>query len=98
MQPLVPWETIGLNTVLYDLPPAETGNSLDAAGLISAVTDERADAERYRWLKSQRGQEHDSLLTVQHELDGVVWGSDLDAAIDAARAALQPAEEGGGQP
>jgi len=59
------------------------------------AADER-DAQRYRWLKSQCGQEHHSLLTVQHELDGIVSGADLDAAIDNSRAALdQPAEEGG---
>lgn len=45
----------------------------------------RKDAERYRWLRRWKGQEHEPLFTVQHELDGTLWGGDLDAAIDAAR-------------
>lgn len=44
-----------------------------------------ADAERYQWLRRCRGMEHDPLFTVQHEIDGTLWGGDLDAAIDAAR-------------
>ncbi|WP_343742108.1 hypothetical protein [Herbaspirillum huttiense] len=31
MEALLPWETIGINTVLYDSPPAGTANNLDAA-------------------------------------------------------------------
>ncbi|NSX18130.1 hypothetical protein HTY52_28920 [Cupriavidus taiwanensis] len=42
------------------------------------------DAERYRWLRRCKGQEHDPLFTVHHELDGTLWGGDLDAAIDTA--------------
>lgn len=53
----------------------------------------RIDAQRYRWLRRCRGQEHDPLFTVQHELDGILWGGDLDAAIDAAMSAL-PADGG----
>jgi len=60
---------------------------------VQPVADER-DAARYRWLKSQCGQEHHSLLTVQHELDGIVSGADLDEAIDSARAALCPPAAG----
>ena len=46
--------------------------------------DIRRDALRYRWLRRCRGQEHDPLFTVVHELDGLLWGGDLDAALDAA--------------
>ena len=56
--------------------------------------DVQRDAERYRWLRRCRGQEHDPLFTVQHELDGTLWCGDLDAAIDAAITAAQ-AQEGG---
>lgn len=44
------------------------------------------DAERYRWLRRWKGQEHEPPFTVQHEIDGTLWGGDLDAAIDAERA------------
>ena len=50
------------------------------------------DAARYRWLRRCRGQEHDPLFTVQHELDGTLWGGDLDAAIDAAMLAAKEAK------
>lgn len=43
------------------------------------------DAERYRWLRRWKGQEHEPPFTVQHEIDGALWGGDLDAAIDADR-------------
>ena len=43
------------------------------------------DASRYRWLRRWKGQEHEPPFTVQHEIDGTLWGGDLDAAIDAAR-------------
>lgn len=43
------------------------------------------DAARYRWLRRWKGQEHEPPCTVQHEIDGTLWGGDLDAAIDAAR-------------
>ena len=49
----------------------------------------RADAERYGWLRRWKGQEHEPLFTVQHEIDGTLWGGDLDAAIDAAMAAAK---------
>lgn len=42
------------------------------------------DADRYRWLRRWKGQEHEPPFTVQHEIDGTLWGGDLDAAIDAA--------------
>lgn len=42
------------------------------------------DAARYRWLRRWKGQEHEPPFTVQHEVDGTLWGGDLDAAIDAA--------------
>jgi len=42
------------------------------------------DAARYRWLRNWKGQEHEPPFTVQHELDGILWGGDLDTAIDAA--------------
>ena len=42
------------------------------------------DAMRYQWLRRWKGQEHEPPFTVQHELDGTLWGGDLDAAIDAA--------------
>lgn len=42
------------------------------------------DARRYRLLRSCRGQEHDPLLSVQHETDGLLWGANLDAAVDSA--------------
>ena len=43
------------------------------------------DAARYRWLRRWKGQEHEPPFTVQHEVDGTLWGGDLDAAVDAAR-------------
>ena len=42
------------------------------------------DAARYQWLRRWKGQEHEPPFTVQHEIDGTLWGGDLDAAIDAA--------------
>ena len=44
------------------------------------------DAARYRLLRRCKGQEHEPPFTVQHEIDGTLWGGDLDAAIDAAMA------------
>lgn len=49
-----------------------------------ALRPSQADAQRYRLLRSCRGMEHDPLLTVVHEIDGVLWGADLDDAVDAA--------------
>ena len=43
------------------------------------------EAARYRWLRRWKGQEHEPPFTVQHEIDGTLWGGDLDAAIDTAR-------------
>ena len=43
------------------------------------------DAARYRLLRRCKGQEHEPPFTVQHEIDGTLWGGDLDAAIDSAR-------------
>ena len=43
------------------------------------------DAMRYQWLRRWKGQEHEPPFTVQHEIDGTLWGGDLDAAIDTAR-------------
>ena len=43
------------------------------------------DAARYRLLRRWKGQEHEPPITVQHEIDGTLWGGDLDAAIDTAR-------------
>jgi hypothetical protein len=48
-----------------------------------------ADAVRYQWLRRWKGQEHEPLFTVRHEIEGTLWGPDLDAAIDAAM--LDPA-------
>lgn len=45
------------------------------------------DAARYQWLRRWKGQEHEPPFTVQHEVDGTLWGGDLDAAVDAAIAA-----------
>lgn len=66
-------------------------NGLNAAYLRGRVKElerqleeARKDAERYRWLRRWKGQEHEPPFTVQHELDGTLWGGDLDAAIDAA--------------
>lgn len=47
------------------------------------------DAQRYRWLRKWKGQEHEPPFTVQHEFDGTIWGGDLDSAIDAAMLAAQ---------
>lgn len=54
-----------------------------------AAQGDALDAERYRWLRRWKGQEHEPPFTVQHEIDGILWGGDLDAAIDAARARLE---------
>lgn len=51
------------------------------------------DGDRYRWLRRWKGQEHEPPFTVQHETDGTLWGGDLDAAIDAARAAQKEGEK-----
>ena len=32
------------------------------------------DAARYRWLRRWKGQEHEPPFTVQHEIDGTLWG------------------------
>lgn len=50
----------------------------------SVPADVMRDAERYRWLRKWKGQEHEPPFTVQHEFDGTIWGGDLDSAIDAA--------------
>ena len=55
------------------------------AGATSQAQPSQAlDAQRYSLLRSCRGMEHDPLLTVVHEMDGVLWGADLDDAVDAA--------------
>lgn len=51
----------------------------------SRIRELEQDAARYRWLRRCRGMEHDPLFTVRHEIDGTLWGADLDNAIDAAR-------------
>ena len=71
----VDWHYIGGRVHIKALPaaraPADSGQE---------------DAMRYRWLRRWKGQEHEPPFTVQHELDGTLWGGDLDAAIDAAMA------------
>lgn len=50
----------------------------------------RADAERYRWLRDVSVPPHNFYLSVPVEFDGVRFTTqDVDAAIDAARAALK---------
>ncbi|MDR0203543.1 MAG: hypothetical protein LBJ40_15455 [Delftia acidovorans] len=56
------------------------------AGAAPAAPAVDVDGERYRWLRRWKGQEHEPLFTVRHEIDGTLWGGDLDAAIDAAQA------------
>lgn len=65
---------------------AEQGHDGDTLGALDELAALRKDAERYRWLRRWKGQEHEPPFTVQHEVDGILWGGDLDAAIDAARA------------
>lgn len=76
-------------------PPPECETEAEkrafAFGWFKALESERMkaesvqeDAARYRWLRRWKGQEHEPPFTVQHELDGTLWGGDLDAAIDAA--------------
>ena len=65
-------------------------NVADAAAPQFPTTQAQADsvledAARYRWLRRWKGQEHEPPFTVQHEIDGTLWGGDLDAAIDTAR-------------
>ena len=50
-----------------------------------AADNVQEEAARYRLLRRCKGQEHEPPFTVQHEIDGTLWGGDLDAAIDAAR-------------
>ena len=56
----------------------------ELANLRERLEKSEKDAERYRWLRRWKGQEHEPLFTVQHEIDGIMWGCDLDSAIDAA--------------
>ena len=51
------------------------------------------EAARYRLLRRCKGQEHEPPFTVQHEIDGTLWGGDLDAAIDEARKHDQRADD-----
>ncbi|WP_051975388.1 hypothetical protein [Cupriavidus necator] len=64
--------------------------------ILSRASSSRAEveksSERYQFLRRCRGMEHDPPFTVQHELDGTLWGGDLDAAIDDYRAMLAAAE------
>jgi len=69
--------------------------ALNAAPAAPAPNPDTKDAERYRWLRRWKGQEHEPPFTVHHELDGTLWGGDLDAAIDDAIAASK--ESGNGQ-
>ena len=64
-------------------PTAEQAAPKAAPGPVS--DDVVRDAARYQWLRRWKGQEHEPPFTVQHEMDGTLWGGDLDAAIDAAR-------------
>ena len=77
-------------------PPPECETEAEkrafAFGWFKALESERMkadsvleDAARYRWLRRWKGQEHEPPFTVQHEVDGTLWGGDLDAAVDAAR-------------
>ena len=50
-----------------------------------AADNVQEEAARYRLLRRCKGQEHEPPFTVQHEIDGTLWGGDLDAAIDSAR-------------
>lgn len=61
------------------------------------IAQDRADAARYRWLRRWKGQEHEPPFTVRHEIEGTLWREDLDAAIDAARAAASGAAQGDDQ-
>lgn len=56
-----------------------------AAPVAQGDAEDAEDAARYRWLRRWKGQEHEPPFTVQHEVDGTLWGGDLDAAVDAAR-------------
>ena len=58
--------------------------------LLDCLNESQMDAARYRWLRRWKGQEHEPLFTVQHEMDGALWGGDLDAAIDDALSKLSP--------
>ena len=62
------------------------GNMSRMAGYHGTTTADsvQEDAARYRCLRRCKGQEHEPPFTVQHEIDGTLWGGDLDAAIDAA--------------
>ena len=57
----------------------------EIAELRAALERKNDDAARYRWLRHWKGQEHEPPFTVPHEIDGTLWGGDLDAAIDEAR-------------
>lgn len=56
----------------------------DLLELLDMLEAAQKDAARYQWLRKWKGQEHEPPFTVQHEVDGTVWGGDLDYAIDAA--------------
>lgn len=74
-------------TILY-FKPDQMRAYVDADRAARAApqpaTADAVDAARYRWLRRWKGQEHEPPFTVQHEIDGTLWGGDLDAAIDAA--------------
>ena len=69
----VDWHYIGGRVHIKALPAAR-----------APAESVQEDAARYRWLRRWKGQEHEPPFTVQHEIDGTLWGGDLDAAIDAA--------------
>jgi hypothetical protein len=75
----------------YTSPDGQADVMLVTAAELRVILENHApsehDAERYQWLRRWKGQEHEPPFTVQHALlDGALWGGDLDAAIDAARA------------
>lgn len=75
-----------LRCVCFQKPTPEAYDlAKDAWKEASRTPADTQDADRYRLLRSCRGQEHDLPFTVVHDSDGLLWGGDLDAAIDAAR-------------
>ena len=86
-----PAETGNSVSAQTDSAPSRFGSpELQAMIIARCVEKDQADsvqedAARYRWLRRWKGQEHEPPFTVQHEIDGTLWGGDLDAAIDTAR-------------
>ena len=55
------------------------------AAIVALGEGDRRDAERYRWLRDENEFEINVTKRIDADTEQVLWGSDLDEAIDALR-------------